>query len=60
MSSFNQTFQLDEAEELRIFLSEGEEISIMVRRKILIDILFSFIMIILFIYHYKMKNINLS
>ena len=36
MSSFNQTFQLDEAEELRIFLSEGEEISIMVRRKIII------------------------
>ena len=60
MSSFNQTFQLDEAEELRIFLSEGEEISIMVRRKILIDILFSFIMIILFFYHYIMKNINLS
>ena len=37
MSSFKETFQLDEAEELRIFLSEGEEISIMVRRKILIE-----------------------
>ena len=60
MSSFNQTFQLDEAEELRIFLSEGEEISITVRRKILIDNLISFIMIILFFYHYIMKNINLS
>ena len=34
MSSFNETFKLEEAEELRIFLSEGEEISIMVRRKI--------------------------
>jgi hypothetical protein len=31
MSSFNQKFQLHEAEELRIFLSEGEEITIMVR-----------------------------
>ena len=36
MSSLNQTFKLDEAEELRIFLAEGEEISIMVRRKIII------------------------
>ena len=32
MSSFNQTFDLEEGEELRIFLSEGEEIAIMVRR----------------------------
>ena len=36
MSSFNETFKLEEAEELTIFLSEGEEISIMVRRKIII------------------------
>ena len=36
MSSLNQTFELDEAEELRIFLDEGEEISILVRIKIII------------------------
>ena len=36
MSSLNQTFVVEEAEELRIFLSDGEEISIMVRKKMLI------------------------
>jgi hypothetical protein len=32
MSSYNQTFNLEEAQELRISLSEGEEISIYVRK----------------------------
>jgi hypothetical protein len=32
MSSYNQTFNLEEAQELRISLSEGEEISIFVRK----------------------------
>ena len=36
MSSLNQTFELDEAEELSIFLDKGEEISILVRIKIII------------------------
>ena len=38
MSSFNKSFKLEEGEELRIFLSEGEEIAIMVRKKIIINV----------------------